>query len=155
MEETPPGFYLVADAAFPRGAQSIQGRIRAPFKVGDRLQGTTTAIADVIQFNRQLLSYRQTAEWGNRGLQGSFGRLRVPLEINSINRRNDILETCVRAFCLRTRRVGINQINTVYVGEWTRNDGERRIWEDFENMLFADQRRHDRVLRFHIAANYD
>ncbi|CAA7259158.1 unnamed protein product [Cyclocybe aegerita] len=31
---TPPGYYLIADTAFPCGTQSIAGRIRAPLKAG-------------------------------------------------------------------------------------------------------------------------
>jgi hypothetical protein len=153
--DTPEGFYLVADAAFPLGAKNIEGRIHAPPKSGDRIKGTPTQILNTIQFNRQLLSYRQTAEWGNRGLQGSFGRLRVPLDVNLVERRGDIIETCVRGYCLRTRRVGLNQIQTVYIKEWATNQHELRVWADFENMLFGEQRQHDRVLRFHLAATYD
>ena len=101
-------------------------------------------------FNRQLLSYRQTAEWGNRGLQSLFGRLCVPLEIGATWRRGDFLETCAREFCLWTHRVGINQINSVYVGQ----AGNMRMWMNFEDVLFADQHRNDRVLRFHVTASY-
>ncbi|KAF7371843.1 hypothetical protein MVEN_00041100 [Mycena venus] len=72
---TPDGFYLVADTVFPRGAKQIEGKIRAPIKTGQRMQGTTEEIEERLAFDRQLLSYRQTAEWGMRGLQGSFGRL--------------------------------------------------------------------------------
>lgn len=37
--------------------------------------GTADQIAEATAFNRELLSYRQTAEWGMRAIQGSFGRL--------------------------------------------------------------------------------
>lgn len=150
LHDTPAGFYLVADTAFPRGNRVIDGRIRAPLKAGDRFEGTPAEIEEMMLFNRQLLSYRQTAEWGNRGLQGLFGRLRVPLEIGATPRRADLLETCARAFCLRTYRMGINQINSVYVAQ----AGDMRMWMNFEDMLFADQRRNDRVLRFHVTASY-
>jgi hypothetical protein len=151
-DQTPAGFYLVADSAFPRGGPATQGCIKAPLKAGQQIEGTQAEIDEAIQFNRQLLSYRQTAEWGNRGLQGSFGRLRVPLPVNAVGRRADILETCVRAFCLRTLRSGINQIHSVYIGEG--NQEERRLWETFESIIFAEQRRHDRVLAFHVSAPY-
>lgn len=80
--ETPEGYYLVADTAFPRGSDQIQGRIRAPMKQGQRLPADPQERSRVEQFDKQLLSFRQSAEWGMRSLQGSFGRLRVPLEIN-------------------------------------------------------------------------
>jgi hypothetical protein len=50
--------------------------------------------------------------------------------------------------------VGINQIRTVYMPIWKQN-GQEQVWMDFENMLFADQRRSDRVARFHNVAIYD
>jgi hypothetical protein len=139
----------VADTAFPRGTDVIHGRIKAPLTAASELEGTPQEIEEIVKFNWELLSYRQTAEWGNRGLQGSFGRLRVPLEVNAMDRRCDILEVCARAFCLRTRRMGINQIYSVYVRQENEFGGR-----DFRNILFADQRRNDRVVQFHIEAVY-
>jgi hypothetical protein len=103
-------------------------------------------------FDRQLLSFWQTAEWGNRGLQGSFGRLRVPLEVKCAERRGDLLEVCVRAHNLRTNRVGLNQIRTVYMPHWQEYAEDEEVWRNFENMVFADQRVNDRVSRFHYLA---
>ncbi|KZV61810.1 hypothetical protein PENSPDRAFT_592328, partial [Peniophora sp. CONT] len=70
-----------------------------------------------------LLSYRQTAEWGMCALQGSFGRLRVPLEIENSERRGDLLETCLRLHNVRTAVVGISQIRNVYEPIWRAHDG--------------------------------
>jgi len=103
-------------------------------------------------YDRELLSYRQTSEWGNRQLQGTFGRLRLPLEISNQQRRGDLLETCFRLNNLRTRRIGINQIKTVYMPIWYENIEEDRIWREFGEMLFSEQRKHDRVARFHTYA---
>jgi hypothetical protein len=152
--KTPAGFYLVADTAFPRGTNQIQGRIRAPLKEGQRLCGTAEEIEGRMAFDRQLLAYRQTAEWGNRGLQGSFGRLRVLLEINHSGRCADLLEACIRSFNLRARRVGLNQIQTVYMPLW-QETSEEAAWKDFGDMLFSDQRKNDRVSRFYTYAEYD
>jgi hypothetical protein len=49
------------------------------------MQGTIDEIQERVAFDRELLSYRQTAEWGMPGLQGSFGRLRIPLEIGTLS----------------------------------------------------------------------
>ena len=84
-----------------------------------------------------------------RALQGSFGRLRVPLEINYSDRRGDLIETCVRAHNARANIVGINQIRSVYMPIWTEGN-QAEIWAGFENMLFSEQRRRDRVGAFHI-----
>jgi hypothetical protein len=155
LNDTPPSYYLVADTAFPRGTDQIQGRIRAPIKAGTRLTGTLEEVERNLAFDRQLLAYRQTAEWGNRGLQGSFGRLRVPLEVGSTERRANLLEICVRAYCLRARRVGLNQIRTVYMPQWQASPEDAEVWANFESMLFSDQRRKDRVSRFHTVAIYE
>jgi hypothetical protein len=101
----------------------------------------------------QLLAFRQAAEWGMGALQGSFGRLRVPLQINHANQHGDLLETIMRLFNLQTRRVSYNQICTVYVPIWKANEQEE-IWKDFRNMLFSDQRKLDRVSRYHLIVDH-
>ncbi|KAG6824837.1 hypothetical protein H0H92_005660 [Tricholoma furcatifolium] len=153
--QTPDGFYMVADTAFPRGTAQIQGRIRAPIKAGQRLQGSVEEIQEKMAFDRELLSYRQTAEWGNRTLQGSFGRLRMPLDINDAESRADTLETTVRLHNLRCRRVGFNQIQSVYMPIWHSTLEDEEIWLNFENIVFGEQRRNDRVARFHTYAEFD
>jgi hypothetical protein len=72
---TPEGYYLVTDTAFPRGTNAVDGHIHAPRKEGTHLPDDETERARVLAFDRQLLSLRQSAEWGNRALQGCFGRL--------------------------------------------------------------------------------
>jgi hypothetical protein len=95
--------------------QQIDGKIRAPIKTGQHLRGTEHEIEEWLAFDCQLLSYRQTAEWGMRGLQGSFGHLGIPLEIGHQEERGDLLEICVRLNNLRAQKVGFNQICTVYM----------------------------------------
>ena len=150
--DTPDGFYVVADTAFPRGTQSIAGRIQAPVKTGQCMQGTAEQIE---AFDRELLSYRQTAEWGNRALQGSFGCLQIPLEINDSQRRGDLIETCIRLYNFRAERVGLNQIREVYMPQWRMNAEDEERWSNFENMLFSDQRKKDCVSRFHTYPEFD
>jgi hypothetical protein len=104
-------------------------------------------------YNRELLSYRQTAEWGMRALQGTFGRLRIPLEINHSSHRQQLIEICIRLHNLRTRRVGLNEIRNVYMKVWIDDGAE--VWSHFEDMLFSDQRAKDRVSRFHTYAEYE
>lgn len=77
----PDELYLVADTAFPCGTTSIAGKIHAPLKSGKKVTGDARAKQHLLVENRQLLSYRQTAEWGMQTLQGSFGHLQVPLHI--------------------------------------------------------------------------
>ena len=112
--ETPDGFSLVADSAFPQGNDRVAGKILVPLKAGVRLPMDGVQRGRALEFSRSILSYRQTAEWGMRELQGSFGRLRIPLGIEDMDKRADLLETCFRLHNLRTRLVGINQIKNVY-----------------------------------------
>lgn len=147
--KTPDGYYLIADSAFPRGTAAISGKIQAPLKSGAVLPNNAQEQAELLAFNRQLLSYRQTAEWGMRMLQGSFGRLRVPLDVNDQGRRQRLLEVCMRLSNVRAICVGINQIRSVYLPIWKANEDEQ-LWIDLGNLLFSDIRRHDRVARYHL-----
>ncbi|KAH9062428.1 hypothetical protein EDB87DRAFT_1607265 [Lactarius vividus] len=47
-------------------------------------------------------------------IQGSFGRLRVPLDIGDNQDRARLLEVCVHLNNLRVNCVGISQIRGVY-----------------------------------------
>ncbi|KAJ7020031.1 hypothetical protein C8F04DRAFT_1145714, partial [Mycena alexandri] len=58
------------DTAFPRSVKQIDGKIRAPIKSGQKMRGTADKIQERLAFDHELLSYRQSAEWGMRGLQG-------------------------------------------------------------------------------------
>jgi hypothetical protein len=151
-KDTPGNYYLVADTAFPRGTDQISGRIKAPIKAGQRLPANPIERDKLLAFDRQLLSFRQTAEWGMRALQGSFGRLRMPLDINFSEQRQDLLEACVRLNNVRARMVGINQIRSVYMPIWQEDEHDRMVWEQFEKMLFSHQRNNDRVARFHLSS---
>ncbi|KAK0503744.1 hypothetical protein EDD18DRAFT_1305632 [Armillaria luteobubalina] len=102
----------------------------------------------LMAFDWQLLSYQQTAEWGNQGLQGSFGWLRVLLSVQYKDLQGDLLEVCVCLFNYRARTVGYNQIWTVYMPIW-RDDGQEEIWHSFENLLFSDQCKNDQVSKFY------
>jgi hypothetical protein len=149
LERTPEPFYVIADTAFPRGPSSIQGKIKAPLKSGQPITADPLEQDSVLAFNRQLLSYRQTAEWGMRALQGAFPRLRVPLEADNTEARQETLETIVRLHNLRTLRIGTNEIREVYMPLWKKSEDER-LWHDLDNMLFKDIRKYDRVSRFHL-----
>ena len=151
-DETPAEFYLVADSAFPRGGQAIQGRIKAPLKLVNESKGRRWRLLRLCNSTGNCCHIAKLPSGVIEAFKVHFSRLRVPLPVNAVKRRGDVLETCVRAFCLRTKCIGVNQINSVYVGEG--NQEERRIWATFENILFADQRQNDRVLRFHISASY-
>ena len=88
-------------------------------------------------------------------IQGSFGRLQVPLEISHKERRGNLLETCVQLHNLQVRKVGINQIKNVYVKQWTELQEQEELWGHFENMLFKDQCANDWVQGFHTYISWE
>lgn len=116
--DVPNGYFLVVDTAFPRGTASIARKIQALIIGGEYIPADTVEQCKAMQVNRQLLCYRQTAKWGMHMLQGSFGRLQVPLDINSEEGRREILELCTRLSNIQAQCVGINQIWNVYMPIW-------------------------------------
>ncbi|KAJ8503054.1 hypothetical protein ONZ45_g11200 [Pleurotus djamor] len=149
LKAVPKDFFLVADSAFPRGTKEIAGRIRTPIKDGTRLPTNYVDRSILMDENAQLVSYRQTAEWGMRIVQGSFGRLRAPLPIEDSSERTELLEIVCRQSNLRTIRVGINQIRNVYYPTWRATEDER-LWTDLGNMVIGNIRSADRVAKFHL-----
>jgi hypothetical protein len=89
------------------------------------------------------------------GLQGTFGRLHLPLDTSNAERRANLLKTCIRLHNFRTRRVGHNQIQAVYMPLWRQTADDEQVWDGFETMLFADQQCKDRIAQFHNFAAYD
>lgn len=48
---TPNGFYIIMDTAFPQGVQDIEGHIEAPLKTGQHIQGTQVGIDVKMLYN--------------------------------------------------------------------------------------------------------
>jgi hypothetical protein len=65
--------------------------------------------------HRQATSVRQLSEWGMRGLQGSFPRLRDRLKYEERGERRIILEMIVLLFNFRSSTVGLNQIQSTFM----------------------------------------
>jgi hypothetical protein len=94
-------------------------------------------------------------EWGMHGLQGAFGRLHLPLNVDDAERQGNLLEICVRLHNYRVQRVGHNQIRTIYMPLWQQTMDDEQVWDGFEKMLFGDRRRKDRVVQFHNFPAYN
>ena len=84
-------------------------------------------------------------------LQGAFGRLRVPLPIEDILFRQDLLEICIQLHNVRVRCVGINQILNVYQPVWAPVE-DVWLWAQFEQVTFGEIRAMDQVTQFHFGA---
>ena len=140
----------MSDTAFPQGAGRCPGKIRAPLQAGSNLPSDLDELAHVLTFNRQLLLFQQSVEWGMRSLRGAFGRLHVPLPIEDLPFRQDLLEICIRLHNVRVRCVGISQIRNVYQPIWTPVE-EVWLWSEFERLTFGQIRARDQVSRFHFS----
>jgi DDE superfamily endonuclease len=80
------------------------------------LVGETRAeLAANIRLNAEATSMRQSAEWGMRTLEASFPRLKDRFIYEERGERRRIMQMCFLLYNLRARRVGINQIHSVYV----------------------------------------
>ena len=87
-----------------------------------------------------------------RTLQGSFGRLRLPLQVGDPQARAVLLQVCAHLHNLRTNMVGINQIRNTYEPIWRETDD---LWDNFGDALISDISRKDRVSRFHVDYNHN
>jgi hypothetical protein len=81
-------------------------------KSGNRKPGES-ALETTIR--RQATSFRQSAEWGMRAIEGSFPRLKDKLLLSdTIEDRNVFLHAITMLHNFRTRRVGLNQLSSTY-----------------------------------------
>ena len=145
LHHTPERYCVIGDTAFPT-SKDLVGRIITPPKSNSNCYpGDAAACHRFIKFNEQLVSARQAAEWGMRCLQGSFGRLKLPMPAQDAEYRYRLLEVCIRLHNLRTRLEGINQIRTVYEGVWQGSG----IYTEFKELLFSDIKKNDRIRRYY------
>jgi len=79
------------------------------------LKSSQNDLNDGSREKRQATSVRQSAEWGNRGLQGAFPRLKGLLKWEDMGERQIILGTMVFLYNYRTRRIGLNQIRSFFM----------------------------------------
>jgi len=65
--------------------------------------------------NQEAISLRQSAEWGMRAIQSSFPRLYDKIHYEEYGERRLIIRSIVHLYNFRTRFVGRNQIQTVFI----------------------------------------
>ena len=109
--KTPDPFKLLGDSAFP----SHTGKI-VTVKKSNQLRDNDPLIQEQKELDNHLISSaRQTVEWGMRGVQSVFGRLKEPLKGKDQRYNFILIRLCLQLFNSRTRRMGIlNQIQTVF-----------------------------------------
>ena len=72
----------------------------------------------------------------------------MPLPVNDVKARANLIETCVRLSNVCTHLVGISQIREVFMLIWKEEDGG--VWDSFETMFFGQIRQNNCVSRFHL-----
>ena len=111
-DKTPPPFHIIADSAFPTsgrlGAKIMRSRKDNELRPDDAQENFAQ-----VRMESALVSIRQGAEWGMRGLQACCTRLHKPLSFDP-RKRQRLLKVCIMLFNFRTRTVGQNQIRTVF-----------------------------------------
>ena len=85
---------------------------------------------DIQQYRQQMAVYeattsmRQSAEWGMRAIQSSFPRIKDRFLYEEYGERKIILKMMILIYNLRARKVGINQIRSVYMPDLIHNANE-------------------------------
>ncbi|EUC62819.1 DDE family endonuclease [Rhizoctonia solani AG-3 Rhs1AP] len=150
-EKTPNGFFLIADSAFPRLGVGESQKIKVPLKKNAVIPGNEHEKRRKQRESREVTIARQAVEWGMRALQGCFSRLYMPMDTHNTEGRARLLQTCMRLHNLRTERVHINQIKSVYMPVW--DDGQERRLTD--QQLFFRALQVDRVQDFYVEHGVD
>jgi hypothetical protein len=146
MTDTPLGYCIISDTAFPRCTDCLDYRIMAPMKKGDRVPDDPRDFAWLKKKNEQLVSARQAAEWGMRAIQGSFSRLKLPMPASDHQFRAEVIELAVRLHQLRCRSVGINQTAAVYQEV---EDEFSLLSQSLHNMMFPQIQKNCRISRYY------
>ena len=146
LDNTPSGYCILSDTAFPCKYSCLQQQIMALVKQGDWLPASPWSFSQLKVMNDQIVSAWQAAKWGMHSLQGSFSRLKLPLPANNHEFRLKLLETICRLHQLRTRTVGINQTRTVYDAVW---DEHQILCRDFHDLLFSDIQKRCHISRYY------
>ncbi len=103
------GAQVVVDSAFSR--EKRDSLIKSHQDNFDR-QGN---VRQPGQLHRAATSVRQLSEWGMRGLQGSFPRIKDRLRYEERGERKIILQLIVYLYNFRASTVGQNQIQSTYM----------------------------------------
>jgi hypothetical protein len=152
VSRTGDGFFLLSDDAFLSQAdlsRILGGRIHKPLSRNHQWPAEMPdhERQEILSTNRQLVQARQAVGWGQRAIQGSFSRLKIPLPITSASFRWAVLECIARLHQVRVGMVGRNQIQTVYMRAWEEYGLE--AFAQFGDMMFRDIRAHDRLARYY------
>jgi len=81
-------------------------------------------------FSAYITTRRQPNEWGNGALKRSFPRINVPVQLRQLEDYRVVLEVAIHLNNFRTRRIGINQLQTTF---------RRHVNDNFRAQLLASK----------------
>lgn len=122
-QRTLAGYAIIGDSTFPQGGGVLGGKLLGARKANEHgarsgaPRSMWLSTIDIL-LQRALPSERQSAEWGVRALKGPFGKLTTTLAAEA-EKRKLIIACCAHLYNLRTRKVELNQLRTVYSGRDT------------------------------------
>jgi hypothetical protein len=82
------------------------------------------AIRNRLQINKEATSMHQSAEWGMHAFKASLPRLKDRFIYEEYGERKLILKIMTLLYNLLARKVGISQIQSVYMSHLERNANE-------------------------------
>ena len=112
------GYKICVDQGFPRSGDAY-GTLVGPVSRRTAQHLHPAVRAYYLRLSNVYTSLRQASEWGMRGLQGTFPRIKHRLP-SDCEKRQLVLECIVYIHNFRTDLVGQNQIQTVFDPEYER-----------------------------------
>jgi hypothetical protein len=110
------GRKICVDQGFPRSGP-MSDVLVGPLSQRQVDKLPSSSRADAVRMSNVYTSLRQTSEWGMRGIQATFSRLKAKVPSDS-NKRHNVIEACVLLHNFRTERENINQIKEVFSADY-------------------------------------
>jgi len=129
-------YKMCVDQGFPRCGDLVD-KFVGPLSKKTRSTLSPILRSHVLSMHNIYVSLRQSSEWGMRGLQGSFSRLKSRLTSNK-TLRHKIITSIVLLHNYRTEHVGLNQIATVFNPQYEQYinlEGYDKISRYFDNSV--------------------
>jgi hypothetical protein len=103
-----PQHFVIADSIFPSDGPNVKRCLK---------QNQMPSSEEEKLFYEELVSARQSAEWGMRGLQAAWPRLKSRFWWEQKGLRQKVLSIGVHLHNYRCREVGLNQIRSYWFDE--------------------------------------
>jgi len=105
-------YKICVDQGFPRSGL-LQDKFVGPLSKKARRQLSPILRKAILEVHNKYVSLRQSSEWGMRGLQGTFSRLKARLTSNKF-KRHSLIYSIFLLSNFRIEFAGLNQIATVF-----------------------------------------